>query len=181
MSNKQIHPHVYDAIGSVVDGLDEVARQQEAKWGVGRLELLVDDELRTKFRRQLRRFNEAITDNDVERVRQSGAAMRRGWEALDQAATKAGAKPIDPEIWEINLADGRVVALCKTIPEAFAVSRSGRYIDVWTVEEIARLIEKFPEIALAKETFPGALVESARSKKVPEPTDDVDLDMSETE
>jgi len=181
MSNKQTNPHVYDAISSIVDGADEAARQREAKWGVGRLELLVNDELRTKFRRQVRRFNEAITDGDVERVRQSGAAMRRGWEALDHAATKMGAKPIDPEIWEINLSDGRVVALCKTLPDAFATVRSGRYVDVWTVEEIARLIEKFPEIVLAKETFPGVLVQSVRAKQPAEPLDDEDFDRHEVE
>jgi hypothetical protein len=162
----------YDAIQSVVDGVDEVARQQEAKWGVGRLELLVSDDLREKFRRQLRRFNEAVTEHDVERVRQAGAAMRRGWEALDKAAAEAGAPTLDPDIWEIPLSNGRVVALCRGRADAFAAARAGRHIDVWTTEEIARVIEKFPEIALAKQTLPGALVERIRVKCPSEPLPD---------
>jgi len=165
----QVQQH--DAIQSVIDGVDQVASEMEAKWGVGRLELLVDDELRTKFRRQLERFNDAIQGYDLERVRQTGGGMRRAWEALDKAAAIVGAKQLDPEVWEIAMPDGKVIAFCKTMPEAFHVARAGRYIDVWTVEEVARLIEKFPEIALAKETFPGALIKSARSKHISEPID----------
>lgn len=172
MTDRQVSRGEHDAISSVVAGVDEAARLYETKWGVGRLELLVSDALREKFRKQLRRFNEAITASDVERVRQSGGAMRRAWEALDVAATQAGAAVCHPDVWEIGLSDGRVVALCRTRAEAFSVWYAGRYVDVWTGEEIARLIEKFPEIALAKSTFPGALVESARSKQPAE--DDYD-------
>jgi hypothetical protein len=163
---RQVAWQEYDAIQSVVDGVDVVAVDCERKWGVGRLELLVSDELREKFRRQLRRFNDAINDNDVERVRQSGPAMRRAWEVLDKAAAEAGQQPIDPDVWEVALSDGRVVALCRNNTDGSAVSRAGRHVDVWTVDEIVHLIEAFPTIALAKSTFPGARVESARSKRV---------------
>lgn len=162
----------YEAIQSVVDGVDEAARQQEVKWGVGRLELLVSDELREKFRKQLRRFNEAVIAHDVERVRQAGQAMRRAWEALDRAAEQADAKVLDPEYWEIGLSDGRVIALCRTKHDAYERHRQDRYVDVWTTEEIARLIESFPEIALAKSTFPGARIESVRAKRISEPVEE---------
>jgi hypothetical protein len=158
----------HDAISSVVAGVDETARQQEAKWGVGRLELLVSNELREKFRRQLRRFNDAITEQDVHQIRQAGAAMQRGWEALDEAATEAGAEPLKENMWEILLPDGRVVAFCQDNMNAYAVFRAGRNVDVWTPEEMARLIVSFPEIALAKQTFPGTTVISARSKQISE-------------
>lgn len=158
--------HDYDAIQSVIDGVDEVARQQEARWGVGRLELLVSNDLREKFRRQLKRFNDAITEHEVAQVRKSGEGMKRAWQALDQAATEAGAAPLSPEFWEVQLSDGRVIAFCRDRVDAFAVFRAGRYIDVWSTQEVMQLIEKFPEIALAKTTFPGATVVSARSKRV---------------
>jgi hypothetical protein len=157
----------HDAIQSVVGGVEHLARQMEDKWGVGRLELLVADELREKFRKQLRRFNDAITQQDVHQVRQTGAGMQRGWEALDKAATAADAEPLKEDMWEILLSDGRVVAFCRDNAHAYVTFRSGRLVDVWTPEEIARLIEKFPEIALAKQTFPGATVVSARSKQPP--------------
>lgn len=171
----------YDAIQAVLDGVDELARQMERKWGVGRLELLVDDELREKFRRQQRRFDDALQERDVYKVRQAGAAMRRGWEALDRAAATAGAKQLDPSIWEIQMPDGRVAGFCRDNTDAYAATWSGRYIDVWTIEEIARIIEKFPEIALAKQTFPGATVVNVKHRPLPKPCDDVPFTVEDEE
>jgi hypothetical protein len=165
--------HDYDAIQSVIDGVDEVARCCENRWGVGRLELLVSNDLREKFRRQLKRFNDAITEHDVARVRITGAAMQRAWQALDQAATEAKAPLLAPEYWEAQLTDGRLVAICRANVDAHAVVIEGRAIDVWTTQELIRVIENFPEVALAKATFPGATVISAKSKRA--------LDMSEGE
>jgi len=165
--------HDYDAIQSVIDGVEEVARQCENRWGVGRLELLVSNDLREKFRRQLVRFNEAIEEHDVARVRITGAAMQRAWAALDQAATEAGAQLLAPEYWEALLPDGRVIAFCRDNVDAFAVFREGRLMDIWSTNEILQLIKSFPEIVLAKDTFPGATVTSARSKQL--------LDTLETE
>lgn len=171
----------YDAIQAVIDGVDECARQMERKWGVGRLELLVDDDLREKFRRQLRRFDEAIKEHDVHKVRQAGAAMRRGWEALDRVAIAAGAKQLDPMVWEVQMPDGRVAAFCRDNTDAFAATWTGRYVDVWTMEEIARIIENFPEIALAKQTFPGATVTNIRPRRIPEPYDEIPFPVSQVE
>lgn len=161
----------YDAIQSVIDGLDQVAREHEAKWGVGRLELLVSDELRERFRKQQFRLNAAIGEHDLDAVRKSGEAMRRAWGVLEVSAIEAGQKPLEAEVWEIVMPDGRVAAFVKTNAEAAVATRSGRYLDVWTMEEIARVIYKFPEIALAKQTFPGASVISARHKNLPDPID----------
>jgi hypothetical protein len=157
----------YEGIKSVIDGVDEQARIMEARWGVGRLDLLVDDETRVKFRRQLSRFNEAIEAHDFERIKAAGAAMRRAWVALDEIATRNGSQHLSPECWEIAMPNGRVIALCRTNADAFAEVRSGRHVEVWTVEEIARVIVNFPEVAKAKEVWPGALVESARAKAPP--------------
>lgn len=171
----------YDAIQAVIDGVDELVSRMERKWGVGRLELLVDDELREKFRRQFRRYNDAIHEHDVHKVRQAGAGIRRGWEALDCAAEAAGAKQLDPSIWEIRMSDGRIAAFCQNNTDAYAATWTGRYIDVWTVEEIARLIEKFPEIVLAKKTFPGVTVTNVKSKRIAEPFDGIPFPESEME
>ncbi len=165
---------VYEAIAAVTAGVDDVARQMEDRWGVGRLPLLVDDELREKFARQLRRFDEAIGSNDVERVRQTGAATTRAWLALDQAATKSGAKQLQPDCWEVQLEDGRVVALCRTNTEAHAEVRSGRHVEVWTVDEIARIMFAFPGLGNAKQIFPGAIVESVRARLPSYPAPDAE-------
>lgn len=168
----------YDAaaIDSVIDGVMATQRQYEDKWGVGRLELLVDDELRLKFRDQYNRFNEAVMEHNVVLVRTRGAAMNRAWVALDQAATAAGAPTLHPEVWEIELPDGRVIAFCRHLHDSFHVARSGRAIEIWTPEEIVRVITSFPEIALAKDVFPGATVVSIKPKRLPEPETNEDFE-----
>jgi hypothetical protein len=170
---------VYEAIASVTAGVDEVARQMEDRWGVGRLPLLVGDEMREKFNRQLRRFDEAIVSNDVERVRQTGAATTRAWQALDQAATDTGQQQLQSDCWEVQLEDGRVVALCRTNAEAHAEVRSGRHLEVWTVDEIARIMFAFPGLGNAKQIFPGALIESVRTRQPVYPPNALDDEMPE--
>jgi hypothetical protein len=155
----------YDAIQSVIEGVDEVAKQYEAKWGVGRLDLLVPDDLREKFRKQQFRFDAAIMSHDIEAIRKSGAAMKRAWEALDAVAVECGNQPLELNVWEVAMSNGHVAAFVQTNAEAAIVTRSGRYLEVWTLAEVARVIDKFPEIALAKQTFPGATVKVVRFKK----------------
>src|SRR5262245_16824412 len=48
------------AVKAALDRLDHVAREAERKWGIGRLRLLVDDELRAKFDRQARLLDDAL-------------------------------------------------------------------------------------------------------------------------
>lgn len=162
-----INRYDYDAINSVVDGVDACARKYEDKWGVGRLELLVSDELREKFRRQMERFNDAISKHDVVKVRISGAATHRAWQALDKAAEDTGQKPLEPEVWELAMPGGRVIVFCRHIHDSYAAYRNGRDIEVWTPDEIIRLIDKYPDIVLAKQTFPGAYVQAVRAKSIP--------------
>lgn len=181
ITNKRITWPEYDAIQAVIDGVDQVAQQMERKWGVGRLELLVSDELREKFRRQQRRFNEAIQERDVYKVRQAGDGLRRGWSALNAAATSAGAKELSPLVWEIQMPDGRVAAFCRDNTDAYAATWTGRYVDVWTIDEIARIIERFPEIALAKQTFPGAVLKNIRPKRIAEPIGELPFEEAEEE
>ncbi len=137
----------------------------EAKWGVGRLELLVDDELRLRFRRQLEKFNEAIEQHEINRVRRHGAGMHKAWSTLDQAATFAGAAPLDPLVWEVAGADGRVIGVTRSNADAFSATRSGRWVEVWTLEELARVVDAWPEIGRTKQTFPGAKIVRVRSKR----------------
>lgn len=89
--------------------------------------------------------------------------MVKAYQALDQAATAAGKTGISPDVWEVVLPDGSVAAIVKTNAEAFAVSREGRLAKVYTLDEIGRLIYGFPDIAKAKEVWPGAEVTAVRT------------------
>jgi hypothetical protein len=155
----------YAAIGAVVDGVDRIAGEMERKWGVGRLRLLVPSELRERFDLQKTALDLAIFANDVDAVRRLGPAMERAWAALDRVATDAGARPLAPEHWECACPEsGEVFAIVRTNPEAAALLREGRAMQVYTLDEVARLLAAFPGIAKAKATWPGATVEAVRRR-----------------
>ena len=150
------------AIKAVIDGVDHVAVEMETKWGVGRLRLLVVDDMRERFDRQAQLFNEAVFTNDVGAVRRHGEGMRKAWQALDKYASEARFCRIDPTVWEVNGPDG-VIAVVRTNPEAYAVVREGRAVEVWTLDEVARVIAAHRDtIGEVKRVFPGAQVVGAR-------------------
>ena len=150
------------AIKAVIDGVDHVAVEMENEWGVGRLRLLVVDDMRERFDRQAELFNEAIITNDAKAVRRHGEGMRKAWQALGKYASDCRFCRIDPTIWEVNGPDG-VIAVVRTNPEAYAVVREGRAVEVWTLDEVVRVIAAHRDtIGEAKRVFPGAQVVDVR-------------------
>lgn len=158
-----------------IDGVDHIAQHMEAKWGKGRLPLLVSAETRAKFYKQGQRMREALeacygaqimTRDMLADVASRTAGMERAWAALDKQATEAGEKPIDTEVWETVLSDGSLVAIVQTNADAGKVLADGRLKNVWTLEEVARAIEAFPDVIRSiKEAFEGATVEAVKEKR----------------
>ena len=150
-----------------VESVDHVARDLELKWGPGRLRLLVDETLRGRFDRQRVRFNYAVFKYDSREIEKHSKAMRRAWEALDQAAVAAGAVPLDPTVFEATMPDGTVLAICRDNAEAFVASKKfqaeGREVNVWSMEEVARMVAAMPSLVSVKRHFPGATVEAVRT------------------
>ena len=153
-------------IKAILDGVDEIARQMERKWGVGRLRLMVSDVLRIKFDAQQAKLDAAIATDQETYIRAQADGMRRAWLALDRAATDAGADPLAPEVWECVLpATGEVVSIVRTEAEAHHVARES---EVWTLAEIAVLIERLgDEVRQVKRTFPGSAVVEVRDRDPP--------------
>jgi hypothetical protein len=150
---------------ALTDGLDELVHRLEQKWGIGRLRLLVDDELRAKFDEQKRRLSYALADGDEAAITTQVLGMKRGWMALDQAAINAGAEPLAPEVWEAQLSDGTVVAVVRTATEAQHVCRD---IEVYTLAEVGQLIERLGrDIRQVKTAYPGAAVAEIRDQEPP--------------
>jgi hypothetical protein len=117
-----------------LDGVDHVAKEAEAEWGMDRLPLLVDAELRAKFYRQQERWRTALdaaytakvlTRGLLEDVAKKSGAMQRAWEALIAAATEAGHRPIKPWVWEAKLRDGTVAAFVQSTAEVSEGARRG--------------------------------------------------------
>lgn len=165
------------------DGVDHVRAEHEAKWGSGRLPLLVAADLRARFYRQLAIWSVAyaaawaapiLTRGLLEAVQTKAAAVTRAWAALDAAAAEAGHRPIAPWVWEVALADGTVAALVQTDAEASKVIAEGRHVAVYTLAEVGHVIDALPEaLKLAKVEWPGAKVQPPRGKREPAPNDEI--------
>ena len=153
-----------------IDEADQMALAMETKWGVGRLRLLVTPELREKFDRQRYLLNASIWHGDLEAVRREAKRMVTACLALDKAATAAGKPAISPLVWEVALADGTVAAIVPSDSHARAVIAEGRAVAVYTLDEIARFLSAYPDIAKAKLIFPGAEVTKV-SKSISDPLD----------
>ncbi len=159
-------------VRAIIDGLDHMAVEMEMKWGVDRLRLLVPPDLRKRFDEQRQLFVDAVWGGDAVETQIQGAALERGWRALDQAATDAGAKPLDPVVWETRIGD-RVLAVVRTAAEAHAITGDGRAREVWTMEEIARVLAAFSQqVGEAKQVFPGCEVVDVRPPPFNEATGD---------
>ena len=98
--------------------------------------------------------------------------MIAAWRALDRAAEAAGRQEASPEVWEATLANGAVAAIVRDPNHASLVKADGRHVRVYTLDEIAHLIHGFPELAAAKDVFPGAYVEKVRGR-ISDPLDAV--------
>jgi hypothetical protein len=163
---------VYIAGRAYLDEADQNAADMERYWGAGRLRLLVGAELREKFDRQRYLLNQAVWHGDLESVRRESQRMVRAWLACDRAAREAGKTPLSLEVWEVPLADGSVAAIVPSDAHVQAVDASNRAVRVYTLEEIARLLTAFPDIAKVKATFPGATVTAIR-REVEDPLNDI--------
>lgn len=149
----------YIAGRAALDGVDAAAVAMERKWGCGRLRLLVSHELREKFDRQRYRLNHAIHNGELVDVQREAGRMLLAWSALDAVADKAGALPIAPNVWEVTLEGGTVVAIVQDAAEAHAVIAEGRAVVVYTLDEIGRMLMRYSGVMRIKQTYPGATVE----------------------
>lgn len=163
-----------------VEEHDETAAAAERKWGVGRLELLVSPELRIKWRRQQDRLNSAIESGDEEQIRLACQATVRGYAALDREAEARGHQPVELVQWEAETRDGPPLVIVRTTAEAFAAIQQakaeGRKVQVWTVDELGRVMHHLNPVAAIKDAFPGAQVIPMTPRKGRGPQHDPGLD-----
>lgn len=152
---------------AITDGVDFIATEMERKWGIGRLRLLVNDDLRSRFDAQAEKFNAAIQSGQTDLMSVQAEGMKRAWQALDKAATASGQKPLSAEIWEVKLPSSeKIVVVVRTTSEAHMVATPDR--ETWTLSEIAHLIEHAGSIiADIKRTFPGAEITAIHGKANP--------------
>ena len=147
----------------VVEAHDMVAREMELKWGVGRLQRLVDDALGQKFQAQLDKFNIALARNDEADIRKHGASMKRAYDVLDKEADRLGCKTIDPnDYWEMKhpRAEGITIRLVRTAEEMPVMKPDG--VAYVCAEEMIEFVP--PSVLMIKEAFGGAKVTDMKPK-----------------
>ena len=165
-------PGTVIAFQAAIDGADHAAVTMELRWGAGRLRLLVPPELREKFDRQRFKLNAAVWHGDLEAVRRESERMVKAWIALDVAAVAAQHDFLDPAVWEVALKDGTVLALVRSSEDARAVVQQGRRMVVYTMDEIAHMMDVYQATTKVKEIWPGATVEKVR-RTISDPLDGI--------
>ena len=161
----------YIAGRAELDGVDQIAAAMERKWGADRLRLLVPTEWREKFDRQRLKLARANRQGTLDDVRREAPRMIAAWRRLDALAEEAGAKPCDPDVLEIALETGELVAIVRDIHDSRAVQAQaeGRRIAVYSHDEIARMLASYRQVSEVKVLFPGAEVVAVRSQQPLDP------------
>ncbi len=151
------------AMATIIATVDRHAREHNRRWGVNRLPHLVPIAEAERFVRAKRKWELAcwectgsLLSADLDRVRAQGESMMRGYDHLAKLAIEAGHDFASPQRWEFELEDGTPVILVRDRAELAQVDTGGRAAQVWSLDEIATILAKFPMMARAKECFPGA-------------------------
>ena len=149
---------------------DAVVRASEVKWGIDRLPLLVEPELRDRFWEQMEVLNKALDKGSGVEVEEAVASTIRGVHALERRAVELGAEPVTGEVWEATTPKGAVVAVCRDASEIAKIRSDGRLDRVYTMSEVAALVEAWEADKAGQVTnkvkslFDGATIESVRPK-----------------
>jgi hypothetical protein len=166
----------------IITLVDTRAKEVNRRWGHNRLPYIVPLEWMEKFKRQKSSWDLAAFEctgsplpADLERMRVQGEAMLRAYDKLEQIATESGRGGLPAGQWEFELKDGSLVILVQDKAEMAQVDLHGRSAQVWSLDEIAEVIQNFPILSAAKDIFPSAevmQVEVATSRKVKDKLDD---------
>jgi hypothetical protein len=146
----------------IIKAVDQKAREIERKWGIGRLQNLVPAEWSERFLSQQRKFSLAAFEMNLDDLRIHAAGMERAFDKLEEIAISHGHIPNHSQQWEFQLSNGSLVILVRDRAEMAQVDTQGRQAQIWAIDEIIEIIDKFPTLSAAKDSFPGAEVQSIR-------------------
>ena len=146
---------------SLVAQLERVKKDHDAKWGIKRIEMLVDANLRVKLHQQLERVFNAQRNRDIEKMEKAVVGMIKGYGVLDAWAEDNNIEE-KPEINSVEwvMQDKSVMVVVQTHNDAihyqqFRPELSNRHI--WSMEELELLLESevIKDIMKAKALLPG--------------------------
>ncbi len=158
------------AMATIIATVDRHAKEINRRWGMNRLPHLVPIDWTERFVAQKQKWELAcwecsgsLDPADLDRMRKHGEAMIRAYDKLASLAIEAGHDLAAPTTWEFELEDGTPVILVRDRAELAQVDTGGRAAQVWSLDEVAMILAKFPMMARAKECFPGSEVIQMRT------------------
>jgi len=129
----------------------------ERIWGVDRLPALVGVGTRKKWWAAVSALYEALRANDEYRVLELVQNLQKGLTMLVEEAEAAGYGPLDLDIWEAPMSDGKILQIVRTFPADTYQPRDTEIL-IWTLEDVVKLIEAQTVINHVKKQFPGATI-----------------------
>jgi len=146
---------------------DKTVSDYQSRWGIDRLPDLVGPELRERFELQCDKLNKAIRESNVDEVEKLVPVSCRAYAALEKAAREAGEKELTGEAWEAPIPSGGVLCITRSDYEAVKVAKERPDAVVWSVEEVARVIDAYDAaklMSLVKAKMPDAIFSGVQAK-----------------
>lgn len=137
--------------------LNQVEVEYESRWGVSKLPKLISPELKEKWDRQIEKLFKAKDENRLNDVIGLVEGCIRAYAVMESEAISRGHKMHDAEMWDVKHPDsGHVYRIVKNNYDAGVSLNDGAR--VYTLEEVARIIEAHDNINAVKDVFPNATV-----------------------
>ena len=148
--------------------IDRIKNHYDIYWGADRLIELANMDLRKKFLTQENKYQLAVNERNVEGMKQHGAGLIRGYEALNKYAIDKDFKPEPEWSWTAPYKDtDKTITICRTDADAKRRGLQGKA--VFSLREIISFIPE--QILDIRASFTTSDIENVKSK-VDEPFDD---------
>lgn len=135
--------------------LHQVEIEYESRWGIAKLPNLVSPELKAKWDTQIQKLWNAKKDNKIDDVAQLVEGCIRAYAIMEKEALGRGHKMHNVDCWDVKHPEsGQVYRIVKNNYDA-GIEEGVR---VYTLQEVARILEKKDTINKVKGVFPDAKV-----------------------
>lgn len=157
------------AVDFAIAPFDRAMTQAEQRWGIDRLPELVSAETAAKWGKAIAELNQAILDNNADRVTQWVGVCLRGLPHLEAEAVASGAESVPPRALEWR-EDDRHFVVIEDARDWLVVQRLFPGATVYTLRDIAVMTAKREDIlGPIKAHFPGAQIKAI----TPPPADEL--------
>jgi len=157
----------YKAGRTALDSIEAKERALHLAWGVGRARLCLAPDVRERYDAQEERLWRASREADLPTLLMEVGRMEKALAAADKAAQACGV--LLPGVWEARMSDGSTLAIVQEREHAARVRARDRALEVWTVEELATLVEAQDAPLRALKRRFGAILTSMQATPLADP------------